>query len=138
MKAKELIIDFINLVFLLALVGFVILFFMVGDRFGTFVEIMKSLMPVAVFGIIFLIMLKIKRMKFREKQREGDQYAETVLYLTYFDELKCDILVFLLPVVILLIPFIKDRVVDVSDIFQASVALLLMYAWKKILFKNRE
>ena len=137
MKAKDMVLDFINYAFLLALVGFVILFFIAGDRFGVFIEIMKSLMPVAVFGIIFLVMLKIKRMKFREKERDGSEREETVLYLTYFDELKCDILVFLLPIIILLIPFIKDRDIAMTDIIQASVAFLLMHFWKKILFKNQ-
>jgi len=137
MKAKDLFFDFINHVFLLSLVGFVIFFFIVGDRFGKFVEVMRSLMPVAIFGIIFLVMLKIKRMKFKQRQKSGNEYEEIVLYLSYFDELKCDILVFLLPIAILIIPFIKYGDIAATDIAQASVAFSLMYLWRKILFKKR-
>lgn len=134
--AKDLLIDFLNLVFLVVLVGFVLSFFIVGDRFGVFIKIMRSLIPIAVFLIIFLIMLKIKRMAFKEKQTGEMNEEKTVLYLGRFDLLKWDIVIFLLPVIILLLAFFIDKEVTITDIIQATIALLLMYHWKKLLLNK--
>lgn len=138
MKAKDIIIDFINHIFLLGIIAFFIFFFTIGDRFETFVEIMRSFAPIAIFIFIFLVMVKIRRMKIKEKIKDGGETDEIVLRLTYFDELKGDILIFLLPIVILLIAFFIEGFVALSGIIQAGVAFLLMYFWKKILFKNRD
>lgn len=134
--AKDLLIDFLNLVFLVVLVGFVLSFFIVGDRFGVFIKIMRSLIPIAVFLIIFLIMLKIKRMAFKEKHDGEMNEEKTVLYLGRFDLLKWDIVIFLLPVIILLLAFFIDKEVTITDIIQAAIALLLMYHWKKLLLNK--
>lgn len=136
MKAKDLFIDFLNLVFLVVLIGFVIFFFMAGNRFGVFVGILKSLVPIAIFLIIFLVMLKIKRMAFKEKQTGEMNEEKIVLYLGRFDLLKWDIIIFLLPVIILLLAFFIDKEVTITDIIQAAIALLLMYYWKKILLNK--
>lgn len=136
MKGKDLFIDFLNLVFLVVLVGFVLSFFIVGDRFGVFIKIMRSLVPIAVFLIIFLVMLKIKRMVFKEKQTGEMNEEKIVLYLSRFDLLKWDMIIFLLPVIILLLAFFIDKEVTITDIIQATFALLSMYYWKKILLNK--
>lgn len=136
MKAKDLFIDFLNLVFLVVLVGFVLSFFIVGDRFGVFIKIMRSLVPIAVFLIIFLVMLKIKRIVFKEKQTGEMNEEKIVLYLGRFDLLKWDMIIFLLPVIILLLAFFIDKEVTITDIIQATFALLSMYYWKKILLNK--
>ncbi len=135
MKAKDLIIDFINLLFLVGLVGLVLLYFMAGDRFNNFVEIMQNLIPVAIFGVMFLVMLKIKRKKIKEKKRNQEDMG-IALYLTYFDKLKGEIILYLLPIIILLIGFFVDKIINVVDVIQATVAFLLMYLWQRILFKK--
>lgn len=138
MKAKDIIIDFINHLFLLFIVAFFIFWFIVGDRFEAFTELMRSLVPVGIFGFIFLVMIKIKRMKLKERRRNNEEDAEIVLRLSYFDESKGDILIFLLPIIILLVAFFIDGAVSFSDIIQAVVAFILMYLWKSALFKKRD
>lgn len=138
MKAKDVIIDFINHIFLLSMVAFFIFWFTVGDRFEAFAELMRSLVPIGIFGFIFLVMIKIKRMKMKERRRNSEEDAEIVLRLTYFDESRGDILIFLLPIIILLIAFFIDGFVATADVIQAAFAFLLMYLWKSALFKKRD
>jgi len=89
MTAKDLILDFINLIFIIFLVSFCIIFFIAGNHFAQFIEIIKTLVPLAIFGIIFLIKLKIARQQ--EKKRERENNFDIILYLTCFDKLKTDI-----------------------------------------------
>jgi hypothetical protein len=136
MKAKDLIIDFINLIFALALVAFIMFYFVVGDRFSAFVQLLESLIPIGIYGMIFLIMINIKRVKLKREVNEGNEDTEITLHLNYLDKLKADILVFLMPIIILLIAFFVEKVVTAVDVIQASAAFLLMYFWQKILFKR--
>jgi hypothetical protein len=137
MKAKEIFFDFIHHAITLVIIGFIIIYFIAGDRFGTFIEVMRSLIPIGIFGLIFLIMLKIHRIK-TKKDRLSDKEDDTeiVLYLNYFDRLKSDVFIFSLPIIILLISLFKDREVNKTDIFQATAAFLLMYLWQKFLFRK--
>lgn len=140
MNAKSLILDFINLVFLIILVGFVIVFFIAGDRFESFIHIMKSLVPIAIYGIIFMIMIKIKRMQLQKWKSEGRESSdkEIVIYLSFMDKYILDILLYLMPIVILVTAFfLEDKVVNFTDILQATVAFLMMAYSQRLLFKNK-
>ncbi|MFH1661823.1 MAG: hypothetical protein ABIA02_01885 [Candidatus Falkowbacteria bacterium] len=134
MSAKDLTIEFINMVFMIFLIAFCIFYFIAGDRFAMLAVIMESLMPLAVFGIAFLIKLKLSRRILKKRTREDN--LSIILYLTYFDKLKTDIIIYLLPIIVLLISFIYDRNVDLVDIFQALIVFLIVYFWQKMLFKK--
>jgi hypothetical protein len=134
MSAKDLIIDFINLVFLIALIAFVVFYFIVGDRFGSFVRIMESLVPISFFCIIMLIALRLKRDEIKRLKKIGDGNTEITLRLSLFDKYKGDALIFLLPIVILSIPLFIEKIVTFADIIQATAAFLFMYFWNKYLF----
>lgn len=136
MSTKDLFLDLLNFIFLIALVALVIFYFIAGDRFAAFIEIMQSLIPLAIFMIIFLIALKIKRREYkRNKERDGEG-GGIILSLSHFDVLKWDMIIFLTPVIILLIALFIDREVDLTDIFQAVFSLVIMYVWKKVLLKR--
>jgi hypothetical protein len=49
MSAKEMFIDFLNLVFFIVLVGLSILYFIAGDNFENFKILMQSLAPFGLF-----------------------------------------------------------------------------------------
>lgn len=134
MTAKETILDFINLIFLVALIGFFILFFISGDNFAVFTSLMKALVPVSFFGILLLIKVRLGR--HQAKKREAENNLDITLTLTYFDKIKTDFAVFSLPIVVLAIPIILVRKIDVFDIFQALTAFLIFYFWVKFLFKK--
>ncbi len=137
MKAKDVLIDFINIIFFLFLVGFILIYIIVGDRFGPMISLMESLIPVSFYGLIFVVMIKIKRMNLKERRKKGESDEdEIVLYLTYFDRFLSDIIIYLLPIVILLIAFLSHNYVSLTDVFQATIAFAIMLTWQKILFRR--
>ena len=129
-----MIIDFINDIFAIILIGLCIMFFIIGDRFEAFGQFMKALFPLAVFVIIFLVKFRINRMQL--KKRENENNPEIVLRITYVDKLIFDVLIYLLPIIIVGIAFIANKQITLVDIFQAIAAFLIMYFWQRILFKK--
>lgn len=134
MSAKDMAIDFINLVFLLILTGFCIFFFIAGDRFENFTILLKSLVPLAFVGIIFIIKLKLNRRELKKRKYENN--LDIVLHLTFMDKLQSDIISFLIPAVILGVPLLMQEGLSLSHIFQALLAFLIFYLWQKRLFKK--
>ncbi len=134
MSAKDQIINFINDLFAIILVGFCIVYFTAGNRFESFGSLMKALFPLVIFSIIFLVRLRINRMQLKKRERENNMGI--VLYITYFDKLIFDVLICLLPIVIVGIAFIVNKQITLVDIFQAIVVFLLMYFWQMRLFKK--
>ena len=129
-----MIIDFINDVFAIILIGFCIVYFIVGNRFETFSSLIKAMFPLVIFSIIFLVRLRINRMQLKKRKRENN--LEIVLRITYVDKLIFDILIYLLPIIIIGIAFIINKQIVLIDIFQATAAFLLMYLWQRMLFKK--
>ena len=137
MSAKDLIIDFINFIFLIAIVGLTIIYIIGGDNLAFFKTLMESLAPFGGLGIIFLINFKIWREKAKKKEREGN--LDITLRLTFFDKLKSNLFLFLLPIGLLLIAFIVNGKVGLLDISEAAVIFVLAYFWQRWLFgKERQ
>lgn len=134
MSAKDLIIDFLNFIFLIAIISFFIVFFIVGDRFFAFSQFIKTLMPLAIFTLIFLIKIKLTRTKLKKRKHENNM--EITLYLTYFDKLKFDILIYSTPIIITGIAFTINKTITLTDIIQAIIVFLIMYIWQIILLKK--
>lgn len=135
MSGKELILDFITYAFLIFLIGFCIVFFIAGDRVEIISDFMKSLFPLAIFAVFFLIKTKFGRYEFKKRRDESD--FGITLQLTYIDKLLGDLIAFALPILIIAIALFFNGKVDFVDIIQASAAFLAMYLWEKRLF-NKE
>lgn len=58
-------------------------------------------------------------------------------YMTNFDVMKDRVVIFLLPLIVLAIPFSSGEVGTV-DIVQAIVSLAIMYGWRKLMLKKDE
>lgn len=134
--AKDILIDFLNLVFTLVIVGLSILYFIAGDNFENFKRILESLVPLGILAILFLINLKIWREKAKKKEREGNM--DIIIKLTFFDKLKSDIFLFLLPAGLLAIAFFANGKVGLIDILEASMVFVLSYFWQKWLFSKEK
>ena len=132
--AKDIFIDFINLIFGLTIIGLSIIYFIAGNHFETFRRIMESLAPFGVLGIFFLIAFKLWRQKAKKREREGNMNIS--LELTFVDKLKSDLFVFLLPAVVLGIAFIANGRVALTDVFSAAAVLALAYLWEKWIFSK--
>ncbi len=134
MSIKDYIIDFINYVFMLILISVFILYFIAGDHFKEFLEVLRSLMPLSFFALILLIKFKLSRMQAERSNRNG--LGEIILYLSSFDKMWSELIVFLLPLVICLVAFLFLGKVDFVDIVQAVVSFLMIYAWHNYIFKK--
>lgn len=134
MSGKNILIDFINVVFTLILITFCIFYFTVGNRFQNFTEIMKALVPLAFFGILFLVKLKLSRLHLEKRKQEDNLYI--TLNLTYFDKIKSNLIVFSLPIIVCMVPFIINRTVDLISILQACVVFIITYVWQEAIFKK--
>jgi putative flippase GtrA len=130
--AKDMIIDFINFSFGVIIIGLVILYFIAGDNFENFKRFMETLAPFIGLAILFLINLKMWRLRARKKEREGN--LEITLQLAYFDKLKSDFFVFLLPISLLLISRFSNGRITLTDIVEALVIFILAFFWQKWLF----
>jgi hypothetical protein len=134
MSAKDLLIDFINFIFLIIIIGLTIIYFIAGDNFAFFKTLMESLMPFGGLGILFLINLKFWRERSKKKEREGN--LDLTLHLTFFDKLKSDLFLFLLPVCFLLVAFIVNGKVGLIDNIEAGIIFAIAYFWQKWLFSK--
>jgi|GEM_PF-1180590 hypothetical protein len=136
MTAKDLMIDFINLVFTIIIIGLAIIYFIAGDNFENFKKILESLAPLGLLMILFLINLKFWQEKAKKKQREGNM--EIILRLNFFDKLKSDFIVFSMPTIILLIAFFARGQVDLFDLIEALIVFVLAYLGQKWLFSKEK
>jgi hypothetical protein len=134
MSAQAMILDFINYALILLLTVFLIIFFVAGDRLTVFSDIFRQLLPLAVFGLVFLIKIKLSRLELNQKKRDGN--SDLTLYLNIFDKILTQIVVYLLPIVIVLIPFILDKPFDLATLIQACAVFSIMYLWQKYLFRK--
>jgi uncharacterized membrane protein YbhN (UPF0104 family) len=132
--AKDIIIDFINLIFFLIIVGLTIIYFIAGDNFDNFRRFLESLAPFGGLSILFLLNFKFWREKAKKKEREGN--FDLTLRLNFMDKLKSDIFIFSLPASSLLIIFIASGKVGIVDILAAGVVFILAYFWQKWLFSK--
>jgi hypothetical protein len=132
--AKDIFIDFLNLVFTLVIVGLSILYFIASDNFENFKRILESLVPFGVLAIFFLVNLKIWREKAKKKEREGNM--DITIRLTFIDKLKSDLILFLVPAAVLLVAFFIKKSVGLIDIFEALIVFIIVFLWQKWLFSK--
>jgi hypothetical protein len=135
MNYKDLIIDFINFIFIIILISFCIVYFIVGDRMGMIVKLLQSLVPIAMFGILLLTKLKLNRMTLKKRIREDR--TEIILNLTYMDKIIGDLIIFSMPIIIIGISIFAGKT-DTADIVQAAAAFLIVYFWQTNLFKKEK
>ena len=132
--AKGMALDFLNFIFVLLLVGLCILYFIAGDNFESFKNILRSLVPFAGLGVIFLIKLKFWREHGKKVEKEGGGDSE--ILMTYGDRLKCDLFVFSLPAAVCLAAFVLKGSVFATDIIAAILVFVLAYLFEKWLLKK--
>lgn len=127
--------DFLTYAFLIFLICFCIVFFIAGNRVEMISDLMRSLVPLAIFAVFFLIKTKFDRYEFGKRRKENN--FDITLRLTYTDKFFGNLITFALPILIIAIALFFKGKVDFVDIIQASAAFLVMYLWEKRLF-NRE
>jgi len=134
MNAKFIFLDFVNYLFLLALIIFVIAYIIVGGRLEMFEKIMKSLVPFAYYGMGLVYFIERKR-KQRIKLIEETNFDEIVAYKTIIDRIKdLFVIVFLSFVIIVLVAYRGDLRID--DVFQALLIFASLFLWQFFIFQK--
>lgn len=135
MSSKDLFLDFINLIFIILIISFCIIFFINGNHFQVFVEILKVLAPLGIFSLLLLIKLNFDRYQRKKLNEEHD--SQIVLYVNYWDITIFDIINFLIPIGMIIIPIILGNQIGAIDIIEASFVYITLYFWGNYFFKKR-
>ncbi|MCD4694535.1 hypothetical protein K8R62_04225 [bacterium] len=136
MKAKDMIIEFINVIFGVAIISTSIIYFITGDNFDNFGNFMKSLAPIAIFALLMMILNSFRKMELKKRERECN--LKITLELTYYDKLISDFTVFLIPMAILVVPLFMLGKIDKIDLIQSLIAFIVMGLWQKYLFNKED
>lgn len=128
MSAKELFIDFLNLIFAIGIIGLTFLYVLAGNGFETFKTIMQSLAPFGIFGMLLLISLRLKRGREKKRRSEGAQHSEITFGAG--DRIKLDIFAFSLPIVVCLTAWLTQGRVRASDFLEACAVFILAYCFR--------
>ena len=135
MKAKDMIFDFLETLFLIVLISFIVFYFIVGDRLGLAEDIIKIVLPFAIFGILFLSKLKYSRHELKRLNRENTA-EEAVIYPTAA-LVKWDArVIIIISLIILLIPFF-NKTLSIIDALQVFLFGGIMYVWHRHLFFSK-
>ncbi len=127
--------DFLNYMIIILIMIFLSLYFIIGDHFTVFTEVIRALAPISFFLIILLVKLKFSRIELKKSKNENNE--ESVLYLSASDKFKSDLLIYSLPVIILAVALVFNNQVDFADVAQAIIAFLIMYLWQRIIFNKK-
>jgi hypothetical protein len=127
--AKKMVIDFVNFIFAISLIGFSILYFTAGDNLAQFKGVLRLL--IVVISLIFIFMLRFRSWQDQAEKASHESWSELEMTISFFDRLKIDIFVFSLPVASLLAAFIMKREVVSSDIVSAVSVLIIALIFSK-------
>jgi len=132
-NVKNYFIDFINFTLIWIIMVFLIAIVILGSRIEILSNLFKSFIPLAFFLLLFLLIWKIERHKLNKLKYRNN--LEMTLYLSYVYKFTDQIIIFFLPIILILIAVIRGGV-EIYDIVQASIILIILYVWHKILFKK--
>ncbi len=132
MDPKDLIIEFVNTVFLILLVTFVIFYFIVGKRYAVAAEMVKMAMPLVLFVIVLLF--KTKEHRYKARRLRSDNTEDEVVFYPSNKTITIDrfVIIFII-IFIILVPIIDGRIFF-EDFCQSIIIGLLLFAWHRHLF----
>jgi len=134
MTAKDIIIDFLNYLFLLLVSIFMLFYVVFGNRMSAFAEFMNLLMAFSAFSFIFLIVLKIKRQQIKKYVKE-DNLDEIASYASPTDLFIDRIITLSAFAAVIAIAFVGGNI-SITDFFQALIPSAIFFFWHLYLFKR--
>lgn len=136
LKAKEMMLDFIDTVFLLLLISFCVFYFIVGDNFAAAQKIVKAAFAFSWVGVIFVLKFKFSKVHFRKLSVES-RLGEIVSYFDRIDRIKDLLLILTIPFVLMGIA-LWDKSLNAIDLEQSFFVFLLIYISHFILFRKKD
>lgn len=134
--AKEMIIEFVNTVFLIFLIYFSLFYYILGDALGEFNRILKLIAPLALFASPLVYIFRERRPQYKKFKKENT-LNEVINYITRNDIILDRVIIITLPLIILGIS-IYDLHLQATDLIQAFVVFLIMLGRHLMFFFKRE
>lgn len=135
-KAKFLILDFINLLFELSVIAFFVFYIVLGDRFEMIVKIVQSYGPLLFFYLFFSFGFRFNRSRFKKFKTEF-ALDEILIYLSPQDILKDRLVIFLTSVFIVLLPYFSSTF-NYVDILQGVLVFAYLYLAHFFIFRSKD
>lgn len=135
MSGKDAFIEFVTTVVALLTFAFVVFFIILGDRFDMVVNFFVSIIPLAIFSLIAIIILNLRKRELRKKKEDSNY--EITLFLNYGDRLTSDMVYTGLPVLILFVAFISEGSIQLDDVIQSSLVMAVLYFYFKTLYNKK-
>jgi hypothetical protein len=136
MTAKDMFMDFLNVVFIVVIITFAIFFFILWGYFDSFTEFLKNIATFGAFGLGLVVVLKIDSKRYKKRKAEGS--LDIILQLTYIDKIKTDVTIFGLPLILCFVPLIMRGSIGLANLFQAIISFLIIMAFRQSLFNKEQ
>lgn len=134
MKAKDQLLNFINLIFAILLISFFIYFFILPGNFEKFQTLLLSFAPLIFMAVVLIIKIKLTSAQIGEQRDFLDDNA--FVRLTYWDKIKLEIILTGLPIVMIVWTVIFN-LQNWQTIGSAVVVFLVNTAVLHSIFKKR-
>jgi hypothetical protein len=107
MKAKDQLLDFVNLLFGILLIGFFVYYFTIPGTFERFQYILMSFAPLIFFSATLIARMRLTSARIREDSGYANENA--FVRLTYWDKIRLEIILTGLPIAMVIATIIFDR-----------------------------
>ncbi len=94
-------------------------------------EIIIAMLPSIIFLTIGIFVFKRDKNLILTKKEKGDYQIKLLSH--WGQALKHDLLTYFVPVIIMITPFLFDRIPDITTVIQASTAFLVL-AYLKLIY----
>ncbi len=120
-----------SLVIWLLVAGLIILYLRFFTYLKTLGEIIIAMLPSIIFLTIGIFVFKRDKNLILTKKEKGDYQIKLLSH--WGQALKHDLLTYFVPVIIMITPFLFDRIPDITTVIQASTAFLVL-AYLKLIY----
>lgn len=136
LRAKDIFFEFLETVFLIALILFFIFYLFLGGYANVAKKIMQTLGIMSIGGMLFIIRLKIARYRMRKFEKES-QDEDVVAYISRQDRIKDKIAIAASAFLLLPAAYLGSRL-NSLDVIQALSAVFYMFLWRLFLYYNKD
>lgn len=136
MKAKELMFEFLEIIFLTILILFFFVYLFLGGHYAWAKKIFLISGFVSLSSIFFIRRLKSRKQEIEKLSSDGRD--ELIAYYLFPNDVFWDrVFMLALSCVIILIPAAFGKVV-LNDYYLAGIAYVAIYVWRKFLFSKKD
>lgn len=131
-RPQDMVFDFLEMLFSIALVGFFFYYFIVLNNFAIAVAITKVAAPIGVFGLLLIFKVKQSKEKYRKYLAE-DNLDEILFYISTYDRWLDRVMIILTALFIYFSAFFLS-LMDYIDYYQVILFCLVMGFWHYLFF----